>query len=97
MQAQAQGAGRKGHLRVGRVACSCSVVVGSLRWLGSYGTAGILRSVEELDDVERNIDEETLCRLRALERLDPKTRRTVLEVLDTFIRDASARKAYAPA
>ena len=54
-----------------------------------------MRRVEELNDDERNIDEKTVCRLRALERLDPKTRRTVLEVFDTFIRNASAIQAYA--
>ena len=54
-------------------------------------SVGYLLGIED----ERDVDDETLRRLRALERLDPKTRRTVLEVLDTFIRDASARQAYA--
>lgn len=54
-------------------------------------TVGFLLGVEDA----QAIDEDTLNRLRALEKLDPKTKKTVLEVLDTFLRDASARNAYA--
>ena len=54
-------------------------------------TVGFLLGVEDA----QVIDEDTLNRLRALERHDAKTKKTVLEVLDTFLRDASARNAYA--
>lgn len=42
-------------------------------------------------------DAATAERVRALDQLDPKARATVLEIIDTFVRDASARRAYAPA
>ena len=54
-------------------------------------TVGFLLGVEEA----QVIDEDTLNRLKVLERLDPDTKRTVLQVVDTFLRDASARNAYA--
>ena len=40
-------------------------------------------------------DPETLRRVRALDSLDDRTRETVLAVVDTFVRDARAREAYA--
>ncbi len=40
-------------------------------------------------------DKNMLQRLEDFEHLDPNTKNKVLDILDTFIRDAKARKAYA--
>jgi len=53
-------------------------------------TVGFLLEVEEA----QVIDEDTLNRLKAHERLDPQTKRTVLQVLDTFLRDATVWNEY---
>ena len=39
-------------------------------------------------------DKESLERLEDIENLDSNTRKILFEVIDTFIRDAKARKAY---
>ena len=40
-------------------------------------------------------DPEAAARIEAIAGLDPDTRRTVYQVIDAIVRDASARKAYA--
>ena len=54
-------------------------------------------SVDYLLGKERfaNYDKETVKRLEDLQELDQNTRATLFSVIDTFIRDAKARTAYA--
>jgi len=40
-------------------------------------------------------DKRTLLRLRELEQLDESKKLTLFDLIDTYIRDAKARKAYA--
>ena len=40
-------------------------------------------------------DKETIKRLESIENLDLETRKTLFQVIDTFLRDSKARKAYA--
>lgn len=40
-------------------------------------------------------DKETVKRIEAIEDLDPNTKTVVFNVIDTYLRDALARKAYA--
>jgi len=40
-------------------------------------------------------DKETIKRLEELEALDTNTRSVLFNIIDTFLRDAKARKAYA--
>src|SRR5882757_7253963 len=40
-------------------------------------------------------DKETVKRLEDIETLDPGTRTVLFNIIDTFLRDAKARKAYA--
>lgn len=42
-----------------------------------------------------SFDKETLKRLEDIENLDPNTRATLFNVIDTFLRDAKARNTYA--
>ncbi len=42
-----------------------------------------------------NFDKETLKRLADIENLDQNTRNVLFDVIDTFLRDAKARVAYA--
>jgi len=42
-----------------------------------------------------NFDKETLKRLADIENLDQATRNVLFDVIDTFLRDAKARVAYA--
>ena len=39
-------------------------------------------------------DKETIKRLEDIENLDPETRKTLFQVIDTFLRDSKARVAY---
>ena len=39
-------------------------------------------------------DKETIKRLESIENLDSETRKTLFQVIDTFLRDSKARKAY---
>lgn len=41
-------------------------------------------------------DKAMLKRLRKLEALDTKDQKTILHILDSLLRDAKAKKAYAP-
>jgi len=41
-----------------------------------------------------SFDKETLARLENIETLDPNTKQTLFNVIDTFLRDAKARVAY---
>ena len=54
-------------------------------------------SVDYLLGKERfaNYDKEALRRLQDLQDLDPDTRSTLFSIIDTFVRDARARTAYA--
>jgi len=53
-------------------------------------------SVGELLGVEepKTLDPEATARIEALTKLDPDTRKTLYQIIDTFLRDATARKAY---
>jgi len=44
---------------------------------------------------ELAVDKQTLKRIREIEALDNTTKSTLLTIIDTFLRDAKARKAYA--
>ncbi len=54
-------------------------------------------SVDYLLGKERfaSYDKEAVRRLQDLEDLDPDTRSTLFSIIDTFVRDAKARTAYA--
>jgi transcriptional regulator with XRE-family HTH domain len=39
-------------------------------------------------------DKETIKRLQEIENLDPDTKNTIFQVIDTFLRDSKARVAY---
>lgn len=41
-----------------------------------------------------SFDKETLNRLQNIEGLDENTKKTLFDVIDTFLRDAKARLAY---
>jgi len=47
------------------------------------------------DGQNMNLDKKTLTRLQVLELLEPEKKKTLFEIIDTYIRDAKARKAYA--
>ena len=40
-------------------------------------------------------DKETVERLQEIQNLDDNTRQTLFSIIDTFVRDAKARTAYA--
>jgi len=42
----------------------------------------------------RDFDKKTLQRFRALEHLEDDKKKTLFDLIDTYIRDAKARKAY---
>jgi transcriptional regulator with XRE-family HTH domain len=44
---------------------------------------------------ELAVDKQTLKRIREIEALDNGTKSTLFTIIDTFLRDAKARKAYA--
>lgn len=44
---------------------------------------------------ELAVDKQTLKRIRDIEGLDNGTKSTLFTIIDTFLRDAKARKAYA--
>lgn len=44
---------------------------------------------------ELAVDKQTLKRIREIEGLDTGTKSTLFTIIDTFLRDAKARKAYA--
>ena len=54
-------------------------------------------SVDHLLGKERfaNYDKEAIRRLQDLQDLDPDTRSILFSIIDTFVRDARARTAYA--
>ena len=39
-------------------------------------------------------NKETIKRLHDIEELDPATRKTLFQIIDTFLRDSKARQAY---
>jgi len=47
------------------------------------------------DGQNKNFDKKTLIRLQELELLEPDKKKTLFDLIDTYIRDAKARKAYA--
>ena len=42
-----------------------------------------------------NFDKKTISRLQELELLEPEKKKTLFDLIDTYIRDAKTRKAYA--
>ncbi len=54
-------------------------------------------SVDYLLGKERfgTYDKETVERLQEIQNLDDSTRQTLFSIIDTFVRDAKARTAYA--
>jgi len=42
-----------------------------------------------------NFDKKTISRLQELELLEPDKKKTLFDLIDTYIRDAKTRKAYA--
>jgi len=47
------------------------------------------------DGQNMNFDKRTLKRLQELELLEPNKKKTLFDLIDTYIRDAKARQAYA--
>ena len=47
------------------------------------------------DGQNMNFDKRTLKRLQELELLEPDKKKTLFDLIDTYIRDAKARQAYA--
>lgn len=47
------------------------------------------------DGEYEQIDRDTLKRLKDIERLDKKTKSTIFDIIDTYLRDFKARQAYA--
>jgi len=47
------------------------------------------------DGQNMNFDKKTLTRLQELELLEPDKKKTLFDLIDTYIRDAKARQAYA--
>ena len=47
------------------------------------------------EGLNSSFDKKTVQRLQEIQDLDEKTKNTLLNVIDTFIRDAKTRKAYA--
>ena len=47
------------------------------------------------DGQHMNFDKKTLSRLQELELLEPDKKKTLFDLIDTYIRDAKTRQAYA--
>ena len=47
------------------------------------------------DGQNMNFDKKTLSRLQELELLEPEKKKTLFDLMDTYIRDAKTRQAYA--
>ncbi|RYF92815.1 MAG: XRE family transcriptional regulator [Chitinophagaceae bacterium] len=47
------------------------------------------------EGLHNGLDKKTLKRLQELEQLDEDKKKTLYDLIDTYIRDAKARKAYA--
>lgn len=48
------------------------------------------------EGVNSSFDKKTLKRMQDLELLEDDKKKTLFDLIDTYIRDAKARKAYAP-
>lgn len=47
------------------------------------------------DGQNMNFDKKTLSRIQELELLEPDKKKTLFDLIDTYIRDAKTRRAYA--